>query len=132
MRRIEDGFLAMKEKLTEKLHWIEGQDLERKSAALASARIKGRHTYDVIAEKIQQIHEMFNIERKVQATVTDNGSNFVKAFREFGPREEVEEAVKMPMKMLGLRMSMPFLMGKVRMRDSSFVCLHTSAVHHTL
>jgi len=34
---------------------------------------------------------MFNIERKVQATVTGNGSNFVKAFREFGLREEVEE-----------------------------------------
>ncbi|KAF3858821.1 hypothetical protein F7725_012022 [Dissostichus mawsoni] len=122
MRRIEDGFLAMKEKLIEKLQTVSyvcttadiwtAHNRSFFGMTCACARIKGRHTYDVIAEKIQQIHEMFNIERKVQATFTDNGSNFVKAFREFGPREEVEEGGQMAMKMLGLRMSVPFLMGK--------------------
>lgn len=37
-------------------HWIEPETLERKLAALACERIRGRHTYDVIATKMSKIH----------------------------------------------------------------------------
>lgn len=69
-------------------HWIEQETLERKSAALACTRVRGRHTYDVLAEKISEIHAEFNIQGKVCSTITDNGSNFVKAFQKFGNPEE--------------------------------------------
>lgn len=65
-------------------HWIESDTLHRKSAALACERIRGHHTYDVIAAKISQVHAEFQIRGKVSATVTDNGSNSVKAFNEYG------------------------------------------------
>ena len=46
-------------------------------------RIRGHHTNDDIAAKISQVHAEFQIQGKVSATVTDNGSNFVKAFNEY-------------------------------------------------
>lgn len=73
-------------------HWIESDSLDRKSAALACARIRGRHTFDVIAAKISQVHAEFHIQGKVTATVTDNGSNFVKAFSEYGDSETEDDA----------------------------------------
>lgn len=36
---------------------------------------------------LEEIHEEFGISRKVVATITDNGSNFVKAFQQFGAKE---------------------------------------------
>lgn len=48
---------------------------------MACKRIKGRHTYDVIAAEIDNIHSLYGLSTKVTATVTDNGSNFVKAFQ---------------------------------------------------
>ncbi|XP_067248588.1 zinc finger BED domain-containing protein 4-like isoform X1 [Chanodichthys erythropterus] len=116
MQRIERGFQNMKEAITETLqdvqtvcttadiwtahhrsfmgitcHWIEPETLDRKSAALACERTRGRHTYDVIAAKVSQIHAEFQIQGKVSATVTDNGSNFVKAFSEYGGCEMDDE-----------------------------------------
>jgi hypothetical protein len=44
----------------------------------------GSHTYDVIAGVIDGIHREFGISSKVNVTVTDNGSNFLKAFKVFG------------------------------------------------
>ncbi len=64
-------------------HWIDEDTLTRKSAALACCRLKGRHTYDVLAEALDGIHSKFGIRQKVSLTVTDNGSNFVKAFEQF-------------------------------------------------
>lgn len=77
IQRSEGEFVTMKETLTAKLskvssmcttahiwsahnrsffgmtcHWIEEDTMERKSAALACARLNGRHTYDVLAVKL--------------------------------------------------------------------------------
>lgn len=62
-------------------HWINNETLVRESCALACSRIQGSHTYDVLARKIQKILEKFSIEILSKTMVTDNGSNFVKAFR---------------------------------------------------
>ena len=40
-------------------------------------------TYDVLAAKIKNVHKNFGPSGKVSATVTDNGSNFVRAFATF-------------------------------------------------
>ncbi|KAF7198979.1 putative LOC107373015-like protein, partial [Nothobranchius furzeri] len=66
-------------------HWINTTTFKRQKAALACKRIKGRHTYDIIAAEIDHIHSLFGLSTKVTATVTDNGSNFVKAFQMFQP-----------------------------------------------
>lgn len=72
-------------------HWINNK-FQRKSAALACQRFKGAHTYDRIAEMLENINLNYGLSReKLVATITDNGSNFLKAFREFGIKiSEVE------------------------------------------
>ena len=65
------------------VHWL-GEDLVRRSACLALRRVIGSHTFDVIAKIIDGIHREFGISSKVNVTLTDNGSNFLKAFRVFG------------------------------------------------
>ena len=69
------------------VHWIESNTLERKSAALACFRLRGRHTFDLIAGTLENIHSTHRVTDKVVCTVTDNGSNFVKAFKEFSEPE---------------------------------------------
>jgi hypothetical protein len=65
-------------------HWINSDTLGRHSAALGCLRFRGRHTYDAIATILEQVHMKYGINGKVVLTVTDNGSNFIKAFKEFG------------------------------------------------
>ena len=37
-------------------HWIDPKTLQRQKVAIACTRIMGRHTYDVLASKIEQVH----------------------------------------------------------------------------
>ena len=64
-------------------HWIDLVTLRRCKAALACTRITGCHTYDVLGARIEQIHNEYSLAGKITATITDNGSNFVKAFAMF-------------------------------------------------
>ncbi|XP_046604998.1 uncharacterized protein LOC124297738 [Neodiprion virginianus] len=67
------------------VHWIDQGNLQRKSAAIACRRFSGTHSYDRIAALLTEIHSTFKLNpEKVVAVVTDNGSNFIKAFRVFG------------------------------------------------
>jgi len=64
-------------------HWIGGAFV-RKSATLACRRFTGPHTYDRIAEVIAEVHGDFDLPlTKITGTVTDNASNFAKAFKTF-------------------------------------------------
>lgn len=69
--------------LGETIHWFD-ENLNRKSACLAINRVKGHHTYDVLGRVIEETHVKFNIMSKLSMATTDNGSNFLKTFREFG------------------------------------------------
>ncbi|XP_060856318.1 uncharacterized protein LOC132934057 [Metopolophium dirhodum] len=63
------------------VHWFDPITIERKSAALACRRLKGRHTFDVLAKVLHSIFCEYGIINKISRVVTDNGSNFIKAFR---------------------------------------------------
>lgn len=67
------------------VHYIKGgEEMVRVSAALACRRFPGSHSYKPIAEMISGIHSSYGLTvDKITATVTDNASNFGKAFREF-------------------------------------------------
>lgn len=75
------------------LHWIDPVTLHLQKAAIACRRFRGRRTYDAIAAEIEQIHSSFALCGKITATVTDNGSNFVKAFRMFQADDEADNDV---------------------------------------
>ena len=72
------------------VHWIDNETLERKGCCLAVRQVTGRHTYDVLAKLMSAINEEFAISNKICFTVTDSGSNFVKAFKHFGVEEGSE------------------------------------------
>uniref|UniRef100_I3J981 HAT C-terminal dimerisation domain-containing protein n=2 Tax=Oreochromis niloticus TaxID=8128 RepID=I3J981_ORENI len=73
-------------------HWIDPSTFVRGHAALACKRVRGRHTYDVTGNEIEQVHLAYGLNSKVTATVTDNGSNFIKAFRMFQKSDSDEES----------------------------------------
>jgi len=43
--------------------------------------MKGKHTYDILAKAINSVFLKYHIQNKICCMTTDNGSNFVKAFR---------------------------------------------------
>jgi hypothetical protein len=66
------------------IHWLNPTTRKREHAVLACQRITGSHTFDVLAQTMMEIHTKFQIRDKVRRTTTDNASNFIKAFSQFG------------------------------------------------
>uniref|UniRef100_A0A3Q4I4J9 HAT C-terminal dimerisation domain-containing protein n=1 Tax=Neolamprologus brichardi TaxID=32507 RepID=A0A3Q4I4J9_NEOBR len=61
-------------------------------AALACRRFMGRHKYDSIASELNYINSSHGLSFKIPSTVTDNGSNFVKAFKVYQPSPESNDS----------------------------------------
>lgn len=72
---------------------------------LTVKRMTGDHDSDAITEMLLQIFAKFNLlKEKITCVVTDNGSNFVKAFKENGVCfEEVEDDEEEPADILHLQ-----------------------------
>ncbi len=69
-------------------HWFNPQTMQRSCAALACKQLKGSHTFYALSGALNDIHTEFNIREKIVRTTTDNGSNFLKAFRVYGQTDE--------------------------------------------
>lgn len=72
------------------VHWLNEQNLERESAAIACRRfLKGKHSAATILKFISEIHNEFGINPpKIRATLTDNEADFLKAFREYTDKKK--------------------------------------------
>ena len=70
------------------VHWLCFDNFERKNAALACRRSTGSHTYNLLADQLQDVYCEYGIKSKVIKTSTDSGSNFAKAFCVFAPSED--------------------------------------------
>lgn len=67
------------------VHFLDENTLERHSYVLAFRRIKFKQTYDNLAKFIHEVNKEFGLDAcKIRYAVTDGGSNFGKAFREYG------------------------------------------------
>ncbi|KAL3977780.1 pogo transposable element with ZNF domain [Sarotherodon galilaeus] len=73
-------------------HWINAQSMKSEKAALACRRFMGRHKYDSIASELNNINSPHGLSFKITSTVTDNGSNFVKAFKIYQPPPESNDS----------------------------------------
>ena len=64
------------------VHWINGVSLQREKAVLGIKEIKVRQTADYLAQALLDLHQEFGLSRgKVVSTTTDNGANYVAAFK---------------------------------------------------
>ncbi|CAL8121248.1 unnamed protein product [Orchesella dallaii] len=72
------------------VHWID-ENFKRNSAVLTLSRFVGSHTNDKIADLLIKCFNFYQISRKIVLVITDNASNFIKAFREYGLQETSEE-----------------------------------------
>lgn len=73
------------------VHFIDS-DYERHSYLLVFRRLNKRVTNDYLAELLFNINEEFNLSiTKITHTITDGGSNFCAAFRNFGTQNEAIE-----------------------------------------
>ena len=75
------------------VHWIDPETLERKWAALACRRLRGSHTFEVLAAALDDINAEYGISQKICRTTTDSGSNFVKAFSVFGNKPDADTVI---------------------------------------
>lgn len=66
-------------------HVIDKATFERQSFAIACERFSGTHDFQSIADKLSSIIQEYSLSpRKISAIVTDNATNFAKAFQVFG------------------------------------------------
>lgn len=72
-------------------HWICEETLKRRSAILTCKRIRGRQNYDILAENIDSTITSFKLNGHITNMVTDNGKNYIKAFKVYGESNADEE-----------------------------------------
>lgn len=63
------------------IHWIDSVTLKREKAVLGIKEICVRQTADYLAKALLDLHQEFGLTGKVVSTTTDNGANYVAAFK---------------------------------------------------
>ena len=76
--------------VTVKAHWLNFTYV-RKSTTIPWRYFIGTHEFSARASHLNSINEDYLTPNKIVKTVTDNGSNFVKAFREYAAKSVKEK-----------------------------------------
>jgi len=63
------------------VHWINSDSLKREKAVLGIKEIFVSQTAGYIAKALMDLHQEFGLTSKVVSTTTDNGANYVAAFK---------------------------------------------------
>ncbi len=75
------------------VHWIDPASLKREKAVLGIKEIKVQQIGSYLAKAMMDLHQEFSLTSKVVSTTTDNGSNYVAAFKIASNVEEGEQEV---------------------------------------
>lgn len=73
------------------VHWIDPRSLKREKAVLGIKEIVVQQRGNYLAKAMMDMHQEFGLSHKVVSTTTDNGSNYVAAFKIAGNMEADEE-----------------------------------------
>lgn len=78
------------------VHWINSENLKREKAVLGIKEISVSQTADYLAKCLLEMHAEFGLTGKVISTTTDNGANYVAAFKRMtaNAAEDVEQVGK--------------------------------------
>lgn len=77
------------------VHWVDSTSLKREKAVLGIKEITVKQSGAYLAKAMIGLHLEFGLSSKVISTTTDNGSNYVAAFKMSADnREESEEEVR--------------------------------------
>ena len=70
------------------VHWVNVASLKREKAVLGIKEIAVQQTGTYLAKAMMDLHREFGITNKVVSTTTDNGANYVSAFKLFAGNVE--------------------------------------------
>jgi hypothetical protein len=73
------------------VHWVNSTTLKREKAVLGIKELKVQQTGTYLGKAMIELHQEFNLSNKVVGTTTDNGMNYVSAFKLFAGNVEIPE-----------------------------------------
>ena len=75
------------------VHWIDPVSLKREKTVLGIKEIVVQQDGTYLAKAMMDLHQEFGLSKKVVSTTTDNGRNYVAAFKMFAGNVEEDDEV---------------------------------------
>jgi hypothetical protein len=71
------------------VHWVNSTTLKREKAVLGIKEVKVQQTGPYLGKAMMELHQDFGLTNKVVGTTTDNGKNYISAFKLFAANVDI-------------------------------------------
>ena len=71
------------------VHWVNSTSLKREKAVLGIKEVKVQQTGPYLGTAMMELHQDFGLTNKVVGTTTDNGKNYISAFKLFAANVDI-------------------------------------------
>jgi hypothetical protein len=75
--------------LGQTVHWVNSTSLKREKAVLGIKEVKVQQTGHYLGKAMMELHQAFGLTNKVVGTTTDNGLNYISAFKLFAANVDI-------------------------------------------